>query len=370
MVPIDAGAFNIGFPGIEGLCSFVRRHLPQTKILYYFPPGSWRRTLKSSPLAALTDAVATPFSWSETELRRFGVNATFVGHPLLDLVHPSGPIETFAERLGIDREHPVIGILPGSRLQEIEAILPVQLAAASIIYQRVPGAQFLIAQAPTVARAAIERAIEQEQARRKRETGRPMAHSRRDDEGAPLLTIPLPADGSGPLPPGDFEEQRKKWIARASELPAAPTGNLPVVIVEDATYDMMALSDVLLVTSGTATLEAAILGRPMVITYRMAQNNWLEYQFVKGRLPRFVGMPNILAERMICPELLQEAATPEALASEIIGLLLEPDRILRMRDDLKKAVSLLGTPGGAARTAKMVVELAEGGNASSAKAVE
>jgi lipid-A-disaccharide synthase len=361
IVPIDAGAFNLGFAWIEGLCSFVRRTLPDTKILYFFPPGSWRRTLKGSPLAPLTDKVATPFPWSETELRKFGVDATFVGHPLLDLVKPSEPLETFAERHGIDRERPVVGILPGSRVQEIEEVLPVQLAAATIIHHRVPAAQFLIALAPTVDRDSVLRQIEREKRNRETEMRRAREAQERErewNEEGMRGAVPV-ADGGGQRVGGanDLQRRQQEWIRRHSEMP--PVGDYPLAIVENATYDVMAASDVLLVTSGTATLEAAIFGKPMVIVYRLSRSNIVEYQFVKNRLPKYIGMPNILAEKGIVPEFIQDDATPDALAGEIIGLLLEPERMLQQREDLRAATTLLGEPGGAARTAKMVVELAE-----------
>jgi lipid-A-disaccharide synthase len=99
----------------------------------------------------------------------------------------------------------------------------------------------------------------------------------------------------------------------------------------------------------------------MVITYRMSSVNRWEYFFVRKSLPEHIGMPNILAQREICPEFIQEEATPQALANEIIDLLLEPERLLKMRSALKEATQLLGQPGGAERTAQMVVELARQG---------
>ena len=355
LIPVDAGAFNLGFPMIEGLCPWARRKLPETKILYYFPPGSWRRTLKGTPLAQWTDKVATPFPWSESELRRFGVDATFVGHPLLDIVHPSEPAAKFADRYGIDPERPVVGLLPGSRPQEIEQLLPIQLAAARIIHQRVHGVQFVVALAPTVNRQEIIRHVE-----RARKIALPAAHLNAhdgDDDLKRAGTIPVTVGGRGTASPDDFARRQSEWLRRAADMPS-PSADFPLVIVEDATYDVMASSDVLLATSGTATLEAAILGKPMVIMYRMAEANRLEYQFVKKAMPRFIGMPNLLAERIICPEFVQEAATPEAIAQEVVGLLLEPDRLQRMRADLREVTRLLGEPGGSARTAQMVIELA------------
>lgn len=361
VVPIDAGAFNLGFFGLGGLCPWVRRNLPQTRILYYFPPGSWRRTLNRTPLAPITDAVATPFPWNETELRRFGVNAHFVGHPLLDLAQPTQDPKAFADQYGLDLLHPTVGIFPGSRAQEIRQILPVQLAAASLIHRRINGVQFLIGLAPTVDRDEVIRLVRKEQEAHREHSARfPQPEQTRSDDSGTARPIPIPVGGQDPVSEGELARRRKEWLERAADMPQTQ-GDLPVALVEGATYDAMTASDVLLITSGTATLEAAILGKPMIITYRLSRNNFLEYLLVRRSIPRFIGMPNLLADRLICPEYIQDAATPEALSDAVIDLLLEPDRMLRMRDDLRDAVSLLGEPGGAARTAKMVVELAEQG---------
>ena len=360
VVAIDAGAFHLGFPAIEGLLPWLKRNLPDTARFYYFPPGSWRRTLRSTTLAAVADQVATPFPWSGEELRRLGVDATFVGHPLLDLVRPETPPREFAEQFGIDPERPVVGLLPGSRRQEIAHILPIQLEAAAIIHKRVPGVQFLLALAPTVERADVVRAVER--LRRKNAHMRDALHrieERLRDEMAgrrlpPLVTI------QGTLTPlRGPDELSLRTRRQLEEARATRPSDFGLLIVENAAYNVMAASDVLISTSGTATLEAALLGRAMVIMYRLSKANYVEYQFVKKSLPQFVGMPNLLAGKQICPEFLQDAATPDAVADAVIGLLLEPDRMLRMRADLRDAVRLLGEPGGAGRAAAMVVALAD-----------
>ena len=356
LVPVDAGGFNLGFGPMEGMTPWARRNLPQTRILYYFPPGSWRRILKGSSLARVTDKVVTPFPWSEEQLRRFGVDASFVGHPLLDLVHPSEAPPVFAERYGVDLEHPVVGVLPGSRPQEIAHILPVQLRAAAIIHRRVPGVQFLVALAPTVDRAEVIRHVER--VRRDMARERELEQEAEDADQALDSGLPPLVTTEGTLiPPDQVRKARKDWLKRVDE--RRGEDDFRLAIVEDATYDVMAASDVLITTSGTATLEAAILGKPMVIVYRMSRLNAPEMWLIRKSLPPHIGLPNLLADRRICPELVQDAATPEAIAQEIIDLLLQPERLLRMRNDLKTAVKLLGEPGGAARAARLVVELAQ-----------
>jgi len=348
LVAIDAGAFHLGFGPWEGLCPFVRRNLPDTQILVYFPPGSWRRQLRGTTLNRAAHRVATPFPWSETELKRLGVDATFVGHPMLDLAKPSAPPSELVNRYGIDDNHPVIGLLPGSRRQEIREILPVLFDAAAQIHCRVPGVQFVVALAPGVRRETIEAAREEARHRwRARQRSQPKDKRPGDSLGPRTVVVPVEGRTS------DLARKNRAWFERSGDLPG--DGDFPLLVVEDATYDVMAVSDLLLTASGTATLEAAIMGKPMVIVYRLAHE--LEYRLVRSRIPAHIGMPNLLADRRICPELLQADANPEAIASEAIGLLLEPERMIRMRADLKAATASLGEPGGARRTAQMVLEM-------------
>lgn len=349
LIPIDAGAFHLGFGPVQGLVPWARKHLPQTKILYYFPPGSWRKTLKYTPLTGLVDQVASPFPWNAQELTRLGIDAPFVGHPLLDLVKPTQSLATFAQQLGLDTDKPIVGLLPGSRTQEIEAILPTLLEAALQIAQRLPGVQFLIAQAPTVERGQLEAAIRH--ATQHPHTERPV-HKPNHDTGKPRVAL---AEGSV----AELERRQEQWIAQAQSQRSGPLVIPPIAIVEDATYDLLSACDAVICKSGTTTLEAAILGKPMVIVYKLSRANTLQIALVRKSLPRFVGMPNLIADDEICPELLQDAATPEAIAGHILDLLLDPDRMTRMRRHLQEIRSQLGEPGGAERTARLALALAK-----------
>ena len=362
LIAVDAGGFHLGFAGIQGLCPWAREHLPETPILYYFPPGSWRRTVRHTTLAANADLVATPFPWSETELRRHGVNARFVGHPLLDLVKPELAPAQFASRFGIETEHPVVGILPGSRRAEIQYILPAQLHAAEIIRRRVPGVQFVVALAATVDAEMVRAQVERVQNEIKtRESAAVEARMQAWEAKTGMSGGRVPVAAGSPALPDELARRQKAWIQKAAGISEEPAGPLPLVLVPDLTYDVMAASDVLISASGTATLEAAILGKPMVILYKLSRWNLPQYWLVRKTLPPFIGLPNLLAERQIVPEFVQDAATPDALASSVIDFLLEPDRLLKTRESLAEVRAMLGEPGGAARTAQLAVELAEQG---------
>ena len=170
----------------------------------------------------------------------------WVGHPLLDIVKPSLSREEAFKRFGLDPERPIIGLLPGSRTQEVERLLPALLAAAQLLQKEIPGLQFII-----------------------------------------------------PLASGIREETLSPWMESAS---------LPVKLVEGWTYDVMNLSELLIMASGTATLEGAILGKPMVIIYKVS---FLSYWIGRALVHvNHIGLVNLVAGKGIVPELIQNDVNP------------------------------------------------------------
>ncbi|MDR3706892.1 MAG: hypothetical protein P4L33_01215 [Capsulimonadaceae bacterium] len=369
IILVDFGAFNIP------LGEWVKKHTP-CPVLYYMPPGSWRRGVSSAPgsqrkpgrlqrLARMSDAIVTPFPWSERMLCDAGANAHFVGHPLLDLVKTSTPQEVFDKQLGLDPAKTVITLLPGSRKHEVEHVLPAMFSAAGEIASRVPGAQFLVALAPNLSRSLVEEILEREQKRGGSATIlRLMQEASGKIYRAASAAMTLPPVSAGPVlatsegmlvDPGDVEEASKAKVRRARP---GQVVNAPVALVEGRTYDTIARADLVIVTSGTATLEAAILNRPMIIVYRGSKIMELEWALRKKALDiKFFGMPNILADRKICPELIQDEASPSAIAEIAVEMLLQPDRLVKMKSDLRRTVAdQLGEPGGNVRAAKIFVQ--------------
>lgn len=290
-IPIDFGAFNIRLAQIA--------HANGIRVVYYFPPSSWRRKPRNAAkLLACGGKVVTPFPWSAEMLVDAGVDARFVGHPLLDIVKPSCSREEFRREIGLDESLKTIALLPGSRSHEIRDHLPRLLGCAQILHRQLGGVQFVIAAA----------------------------------WGA---------------------EAMRRQIARSRN-----NGDHPVVkVVEGRAYDCMAASDLLITASGTATLEAAILGIPMIIIYRGSPLMRLEFLFRKSILEEFIGMPNIVADRGVCPELINEDVTPEKLADIAQSLLTDEDRLNRMRHELGDVRSRLGTTGAVERAARAVLEM-------------
>jgi lipid-A-disaccharide synthase len=131
---------------------------------------------------------------------------------------------------------------------------------------------------------------------------------------------------------------------------------LKTFIVQGQTYEVMDASDLLIITSGTATLEAAILGKPMVIVYRGSWLMGLEYHIRRSQVS-MIGLPNILAGKLIAPELIQEQASPSNIAAHAINILQNPEQAAQMSIALEEATRCLGKPGAIQKVADMVFEL-------------
>jgi lipid-A-disaccharide synthase len=264
------------------------------RTIYYIGPQVWAwRTYRVRTLRRYVDRLLVILPFEVEFYRRYGITAEYVGHPLLDVVRPTLSRTAFYEKHGLRPERPVISLLPGSRPTEVERILPILARAAGALDARHP-AQFLI----------------------------PLATTIRPERARQLLRHAL-----GPR-------------------------DLPVRILERETYDALAYSDLAVIASGTATLEAALLGTPMIIVYRARAINYL---LVRPLLHlNTFGMVNLLAGERIVPELIQWDLTPERLAATMMELLSNA----RWRETMLAALAdvrrRLGEAGAARRAAEII----------------
>lgn len=318
-VPIDFGAFNVP------LGKFARANGIPT--VYYFPPGSWRRRPRDvSRLLAASDKIITPFPWSEELLKRAGADVSFFGHPMLDSVAPTVSRRKLLSNLRVRGNKRVVGLLPGSRVHEIRNILPALLRAATLITKELPDvATYLMP-------ASSGRAM--------REMARIMAR----------------------IVPGEWRRKAGESDEDVEVGDDEPYAQYRVI--DGNAYNVMAHSDLLITCSGTATLEAMILGTPMIIVYRGSRMMKFEYLLRRGILEEYIGMPNIVAGREICPELLGERASAEAIAKLATSFLEKPEEQSRIREELSRARAMLGKAGAAGKAARLVLEV--GGLLSSA----
>ena len=294
---VDFAEFNMP------LARFAQKH--RVSVVYYIPPKAWAwRAGRAKELAKWADVVAAIFPFEAEFYRDAGANAEFVGHPLVDFARTSLSPQEAREHLDLCEAEsaqnvPVIGLMPGSRRSEIRHILPVMLKAAANIAQVYPDAQWILPLAPGISRDLIAKCQHE------------------------LLNTRIPS----------------------------------LKIVEHQTYPAMRASTLLLVTSGTATLEAACIGTPMIILFRTASVNW---HIVKALTPlERSGLPNLIAGRDIVPELLQTELTPTALTALALEFLKHPQKREEQREALQAVYAQLGTTGAAERTAELVLDAAE-----------
>lgn len=297
-VLVDFGTFNVR------VARFAKRH--GLKVCYYVPPGSWRRERANPELARITDLVITPFPWSAASLRSMGANAHWVGHPLLDLVKPSRSRHQLLQDAGLPPDATIIALVPGSRPSELAGLATRMAQAALLIQKRLDGCAFLVAASPTANVAILSKYLTQ-----------------------------------------------AGWQSIGGNGCRFAAGGRPAAILKGQTYNVMAASNLLLCCSGTATLEAAILGKPMVIAYRIAGAAAnIEYALGKRGLPRWVGLPNLLAGEEVYPELIQNDATPERLADAAMDVIRSGNT--GREGALARIRECLGEPGASARAAQLI----------------
>ena len=269
-------------------------------VLYFVSPQVWAwRKGRVRQIVSVVDRMLVILPFEEEIYRRAGVRVEFVGHPLLELVHPSRSREQTLRPLGLDPGRPTVALLPGSRRNELSSHLHVMLGAGRRLQEEFRDLQFLLPIAPTLVEDEVERILRAEQ------------------KGA---------EGAG--------------VARA---------DLDCRLVREGRYDAVAACDAAVAASGTATLETALLGVPMVIVYRMNPLTFAVARLISD-VPH-VGMPNLISGRRIVPELVQRECTPERIALELRRILTDPVVAGEMRRALSGVRSRLGRPGAIERVA-------------------
>ena len=262
------------------------------RVLYYIAPQVWAwRPRRMKWIQRRVDHVVVILPFEPDLYRRAGVRCTFVGHPLLDSVAPQYDRAALRRRFNLDESAAVVGLLPGSRVAEINMLLPVLLQTAALLVKRDPKTQFVLAQASSI-----------------------------DDN---LL----------------------QGLLRQSPV--------PVRVIKDQASEAMAVSDLLLVASGTATLQAAVVGTPMILLYTTTLlTYWLARWLIRVK---WIGLVNLVAGRTVVPELIQDEATAERLSEEACRLLNDRQAYNDMKNGLREVRQSLGEPGASFRTAQVVL---------------
>ncbi|MFP4272061.1 MAG: lipid-A-disaccharide synthase [Halothiobacillaceae bacterium] len=267
-------------------------------VLFFVAPQVWAwRPRRAAKMRTVADRLAVLFDFEVPLFDAHGIDTVHVGHPLLDLVDLQRGRDAARQALDLPLRGTVVGLLPGSRLSEIGRLLPPMLESARLLQASHPDCRFVL----------------------------PRAAGITSQDLAPFLE-------------------------------SSPIRSLQVV--EGQAHEVMRAADALLVASGTASLEAGIIGTPMVIVYRThGLTAWLA-----GRLLEtpHVGLPNIIAGQEIVPELLQDQATPERMAGRISSLIDDPELARRQREQLIRLRSRLGDRGALDRLAEQVLSMLRG----------
>ncbi len=263
-------------------------------VVYYITPQLWAwRAGRIKVLKRQADRVLPIFPFEEALYRRENMDVRFVGHPLIDLAKPRVPRDVFLRSLNLDPAQPVIALLPGSRTNELERIAPVMGGALPAIVRQIPTAQFVVARAPN-------------------------------------------------LGDGLFE-------------PFGVTG-VTLRIADGQTDDVLNACDAVITASGTATVQTALHGKPMVVLYKLSPTT---YRLGKRlALVDMYAMVNLIAGRRIVVELIQEACTAEAVATETVRILHDHayrEQMVGAIDDVRVK---LGGPGASDRAAAAILEVA------------
>jgi lipid-A-disaccharide synthase len=248
-IGVDAPDFNLDLE--------IRLKQAGIPTIHYISPSIWAwRGGRINKIAQAVSHMLVVFPFEEEIYRKAGIPATYVGHPLAQVIPMEPDMAAARNELGIEQGATVVAMLPGSRISEIKYNTEAFIATAKILCKRDPQLQILV----------------------------------------PMVG----------------EKQRAYYIKLVV---AARLDGVPVLLVNGKSHTVIAAANVVLVASGTASLEVALFKKPMVIAYKMMEASW---QILKhmGYQP-WIGLPNILAEEFVVPEFLQSAATPEAMANAL-----------------------------------------------------
>jgi len=264
------------------------------KVLYFVSPQVWAwRSGRVPKIGRVIDRMAVLFPFEVPFYERERIPVTFVGHPLVDMVHRTMEREAAVVSLGLPTGRPTVGLFPGSRRSEIERLLPTILESARLLKERRPEVQFVL----------------------------PLASSLRAEHLAPYL------DGC----------------------------NLEITVISGRNHDVMSACDAVVCVSGTVTMELALIGTPMVIIYRVSPLTYvIGKRVIKVD---HIGICNIVAGRRVVRELIQDESHPTEICAEIERILTDEEYAAQIRAGLATVREKLGSGGALARLAQLALEM-------------
>ncbi len=264
------------------------------KVLFYVSPQVWAwRPGRVKAYGKVIDMMAVIFPFETAYYEAEKVPVRYVGHPSVDKVHAQYSKDEDLSLFGLEKNKPIVGLLPGSRGNEIRRMLPVMLAAAEKLQLSLPGCQFMLPQADSISDALLD-----------------------------------------------------EYISQTS---------LNITVIKNQPYDVIQCCDVVMTTSGTATLEIALLTVPMVIAYKLAPLTYILGRWLVNT--PFIGLPNIVLGKSIIKELIQQDASAAKLCAEVLKILTDKAYAEQMRENLSLVKQQLGQGGGSKNMAQLALEM-------------
>ena len=283
----------VDFPGFNlRLAKALKKE--KIKVIYYISPQVWAwKENRVRLIKRYVDKMIVFFFFEKELYKKYGFAVEWVGHPLIDTIHVNNQRDPFLEAIGLSKNKLTIGILPGSRAKEVERLLPVMLKSAKILQENHNQIQFLLMRASTISEDTLNQYIQ--------------------------------------------------------------NNSLPLKIIDkEAYYEGLNSSDLCMVTSGTATLETAILEKPMVVVYKTSFLTWLLAKLLI-KIP-FIGLVNVVAGKKIVPECIQFGATSNQIAQHIMEIIQNEIKATEIRQELRKVKAALGMPGASKRAAEEILK--------------
>ncbi|RLB82272.1 MAG: lipid-A-disaccharide synthase [Deltaproteobacteria bacterium] len=283
----------IDFPDFNLRVAHVAQRLG-IPVMYYISPQVWAwRTGRVKKIKGVVDHMVVIFPFEVDFYKKWNVPVTFVGHPLLDTMQPEA---TEGKAEDLKGNGLLVGLLPGSRNEEVTRLLPTMVQVAEILSERVEGIRFAIPVASSVDRAGVEAEV------------------------------------------------------RGT--------NTRFLILSNRLHDVLRVARLVITASGTVTLEAAITGTPMIIVYKVsALSYWLGKCLIRVK---HIGLANLVAGRQIVPELIQADASAETIADQALRMLRDEKGLAQMRHELLQVGERLGMPGASRRAAEVAMSLLSG----------
>jgi lipid-A-disaccharide synthase len=285
----------IDYPGFNlRLAEKVRKILgKKIKIIYYISPQIWAWGKgRVKKIAQLIDKMIVVFPFEEEIYKKAGVDVTFVGHPILEALKFNIDKTSFLKQNNLDEDKQLLGLLPGSRLQELNALFPVMIETYKRIKEKLSNFQVVVGVAPTI----------------------------------------------------DVEAYKKF-------LPS----NSDIKLLQNSTYGVMKYSNLVIVASGTATLETACWGTPMIVVYKVSNISWYLGRMLVSI--KNIALPNIIAGETIVPEILQHNVNVQRLTEEVLKILQDDKLYSEIKNKLSSVKSKLGEIGASKRAAEIIVNL-------------